>query len=202
MSPYGTWALMELDYAIYDGLEMILKVTKNTKNVYVNTLWCKWWWWVSLLLCPLSSVFFYFDISPHLSPLKWSWKESKWSMEVWSLCMSQMVLKAANSVVYTMVLKWVNSLCQSQMVLKEVTYGCWFSPRPWPVTVFYRVPMVMFQLTGLKVHVRVLGQCHGVGWKLVQTGVSSCLQVRSPLSWAPQMILWMEMMLGVSMMVI
>ena len=35
MSPYGTCALMELDYAIYDGLEMILKVTKN---VYVNTL--------------------------------------------------------------------------------------------------------------------------------------------------------------------
>ena len=41
MSPYGTWALMELDYAIYDGLEMILKVTKNAKNVYVNTLRCK-----------------------------------------------------------------------------------------------------------------------------------------------------------------
>ena len=32
MSPYGTWALMELDYAIYDGLEMILKVTKNAKK--------------------------------------------------------------------------------------------------------------------------------------------------------------------------
>ena len=29
------------NYAIYDGLEMILKVTKNAKNVYVNTLWCK-----------------------------------------------------------------------------------------------------------------------------------------------------------------
>ena len=41
MSPYGTWALMELDYAIYDGLEMILKVTKNARNVYVNTLQCK-----------------------------------------------------------------------------------------------------------------------------------------------------------------
>ena len=26
MSPCGTWALMELNYAIYDGLEMILKV--------------------------------------------------------------------------------------------------------------------------------------------------------------------------------
>ena len=36
MSPYGTWALMELNYAIYDGLEMILKVTKNAKNVYVR----------------------------------------------------------------------------------------------------------------------------------------------------------------------
>ena len=32
MSPYGTWALMELDYAIYDGLEMILKVTKNARK--------------------------------------------------------------------------------------------------------------------------------------------------------------------------
>ena len=31
MSPYGTWALMELNYAIYDGLEMILKVIKNAK---------------------------------------------------------------------------------------------------------------------------------------------------------------------------
>ena len=42
MSPYGTWALMELNYAIYDGLEMILKVTKNAKKkVYVNILWCK-----------------------------------------------------------------------------------------------------------------------------------------------------------------
>ena len=41
MSPYGTWALMELDYAIYDGLEIILKVTKNAKkNIYVNTLQC------------------------------------------------------------------------------------------------------------------------------------------------------------------
>ena len=30
---------MELNYAIYDGLEMILKVTKNAKKVYVNILW-------------------------------------------------------------------------------------------------------------------------------------------------------------------
>ena len=28
-----TWALIELDYAIYDGLEMILKVTKNAKHL-------------------------------------------------------------------------------------------------------------------------------------------------------------------------
>ena len=41
MSPYGTWALMELDYAIYDGLEIILKVTKSAKNIYVDTLQCK-----------------------------------------------------------------------------------------------------------------------------------------------------------------
>ena len=32
MSPYGAWALMELNYIIYDGLEMILKVTKNAKK--------------------------------------------------------------------------------------------------------------------------------------------------------------------------
>ena len=31
MHPYGTWALMELDYAIYDGHEMIFKVTKMLK---------------------------------------------------------------------------------------------------------------------------------------------------------------------------
>ena len=68
MSPYGTWALMELDYAIYDGLEMILKVNKNARNIYVSTLWCKWWWWMSLLFCPLSSIFFYFDVSPHFCP--------------------------------------------------------------------------------------------------------------------------------------
>ena len=42
MSPYGTWAVMELDYAIYDGLEMKLKVTQNARKVYVNTLWCEW----------------------------------------------------------------------------------------------------------------------------------------------------------------
>ena len=41
MSPYGTQALMEFNYAIYDGLEMILKVIKNAKKVYVNILWCK-----------------------------------------------------------------------------------------------------------------------------------------------------------------
>ena len=32
---------MELDYVIYDGLEMILKVTKNAKIVYVDILWCQ-----------------------------------------------------------------------------------------------------------------------------------------------------------------
>ena len=148
-------------------------------------------WVCHCVLCHLS--FFYFDVSPHLSPLKWSWKESKQSMEVWyPPCMSQMVLKAANSVIYTMVLKWVNSPCQSQMVLKEVTYGCWFSlgPWPWPVIVFCRVPMVMFQLTGLKVHVRVLGQCHRVGWKLVDRLGINCvrlgLKVPTSLNWGSQ----------------
>ena len=33
---------MELDYAIYEGLEIILKVTKNAKKKsYVDILWCK-----------------------------------------------------------------------------------------------------------------------------------------------------------------
>ena len=64
----GLGLLWSFNYAIYDGLEMILKVTKTAKNVYVNTLheddddgW--------VCHCPLSSVFFYFDVSPHLSPL-------------------------------------------------------------------------------------------------------------------------------------
>ena len=177
---------------------MILKVTKMLKNVYVDTLWCKWWWWMSLSLCPLSSVFFYFDISPHFSPPNGLERSQNGPWRFNPSYMSQMVLKAANSVHIHDGLERVNSPCQSQMVLKEVTYGCWFSlgPWPWPVAVFCRVLMVMFQLTGLKVHVRVLGQCHGIGWKLVQTGVSSYLQVRSPLNWAPWMLLWMGMMLG------
>ena len=37
----GLGLLWSFNYAINDGLEMILKVTKNAKNVYVNTLWCK-----------------------------------------------------------------------------------------------------------------------------------------------------------------
>ena len=135
---------MELDYAIYDGLEMILKVTKNAKNIYVDILQCKWWWWMSLLLCPLSSVFFYFDVSPHFSPSN-GLERSKNGPWRFNHCGSNvMVLKEVKMVhgglihcvclrwswkqpilfVYTMVLKWVNSLCQSQMVLKEVIYGC------------------------------------------------------------------------------
>ena len=35
----GLGLLWSFNYAIYDGLEMILKVTRNAKNVYVNTLW-------------------------------------------------------------------------------------------------------------------------------------------------------------------
>ena len=37
----GPKALMELNDAIYDGLEMILKVTTNAKNVHINILQCK-----------------------------------------------------------------------------------------------------------------------------------------------------------------
>ena len=126
MSPYGTWALIELNYAIYDGLEIILKVTKNAKKVYVDILKCKWWWWMSLSLCPLSSIFFYFEVSPHFFPpngfkrgqnspwrfnhcviwMWWSWKKS--IQRHYPPCMSQVVLKAANSVRIQVVLKWVN----------------------------------------------------------------------------------------------
>ena len=37
----GPKALMELNDAIYNGLEMILKVTKSAKNVHINILWWK-----------------------------------------------------------------------------------------------------------------------------------------------------------------
>ena len=37
----GPKVLMELNNAIYNGLEMRLKVTKNAKNVQINILWCK-----------------------------------------------------------------------------------------------------------------------------------------------------------------
>ena len=146
------------------------------------------------------------ESSQFCSYTQWSWNDP------WRLLSTVYVSDGLESSQFCLYTQWswnksnlmLNSPCQSQMVLKEVTYGWWLSlePWPWPLTVFCRVIMVTFQLTGLKVHVRVLGQHHGVRWKLVQTGVSSYLQVRSPLSWAPQMTLWMEMMLGVSMMVI
>ena len=37
----GPKALMELNDTIYDGLEMMLKVTKDAKNVQINILQCK-----------------------------------------------------------------------------------------------------------------------------------------------------------------
>ena len=37
----GPRALMELKYAIYDGLEMKLKVTKILLMSKINILWCK-----------------------------------------------------------------------------------------------------------------------------------------------------------------
>ena len=37
----GPMALMELNYVIYDGLEMKLKVTKMLHRVQINVLWCK-----------------------------------------------------------------------------------------------------------------------------------------------------------------
>ena len=37
----GPKALMELNDAIYDGLQLKLKVTRNAKDVQINILWCK-----------------------------------------------------------------------------------------------------------------------------------------------------------------
>ena len=45
-------------------------------------------------------------------------------------------------------------------------------PWPWPVTVVCRVPMVMFQLRGLKVHVRVLWS---MSWGQMKAGSDWCL---------------------------
>ena len=72
---------------------------------------------MSLSLCPLSSVFFYFDVSPHFSPPNglersqnspWRFNHCDSNVMVlkevktfhggyYPLCMSQMVLKGANS---------------------------------------------------------------------------------------------------------
>ena len=100
----GPKALMELNDAIYESLwdlrllwslmmpfmmilKVMLKVTKNAKNVQINILWCKWWWWMSLSLCSLSCVFFISHMDgPEInssvtfllffSSSKWSWKKS------------------------------------------------------------------------------------------------------------------------------
>ena len=61
----GLGLLWSFNYAIYDGLETILKVTETVKNVYVNTMV------KMMMMMSLSSVFFYFGVSLHLSP-KWS----------------------------------------------------------------------------------------------------------------------------------
>ena len=53
---------------------------------------------MSLSLCSLSSVFFCFDISPHFSPLNGLERSKMVHGGYYPLCMSQMVLKAANSV--------------------------------------------------------------------------------------------------------
>ena len=81
MSPYGTWALMELDYAIYDGLEMILKVTKNARNVYVNTMVQMMMMDESVVMSSVICLLLFWCKSTLFSS-KWSWKESKRSMEV------------------------------------------------------------------------------------------------------------------------
>ena len=157
---------------IYDGLEIILKVTKNAKNVYMNTLWWKWWWWMSLLLCPLSSVFFYFDVSPHLSPLNGlersemrPWKFKHWCMMVMKevkmlhggLLSTVYVsdgLESSQFCSYTHDASWNESIHHvgPKWSWKKSSYGWWFSlwPWPWPVTVVCRVPMVTFQPRGFE----------------------------------------------------
>ena len=133
----GLKALMELNDAIYNGLEMKLKVTRNARYVQINILQCKWWWWMNLSLCFLSCVF----SSSHgwswnksgchfllfHSSSKWSWKKSEMVHGGWTtkwfkcdglersqfkdiihcICL-RWSWKQPILFVYTMVLKWVN----------------------------------------------------------------------------------------------
>ena len=95
----GLGLLWSFNYAIYDGLEMILKVTKNAKNVYCEHSMVKMMMMdESVIVSSVICLLFIWRKSTFFSS-KWSWKEVKWSMEVYyPPCMSQMVLKAANSV--------------------------------------------------------------------------------------------------------
>ena len=54
-----TWLLRSLECAIYDGLEMKLKVTKlSIWDEYVPSM-VQWWWWMICpsILCPVLSLF-------------------------------------------------------------------------------------------------------------------------------------------------
>ena len=175
---------------------MVLKWTFRVTMVHKTFMYTKrWWWWWGMrlsrcLLChlsSLSSVFFGVKKFMILSLLM-----------VLKIVHGDLCRKLSMEVYVTH-----DGLEMSQMVLKWLTYVWWFSFGPWlwPVAVVCRGPKVTFQLGGLKGRVKVLGQRHGVWWRLVQTGVSSCPWVRSPLSWAQLMTLWMEVMLVVKMMV-
>ena len=105
-------ALRELKYAIYDGLEMKLKVTKMIVcDIYIPSMvW--WWWWMicPVILCPVSSL-----ISD-----AGSWKESKKSLKLYCHVLCLLFL-------FQMVLKWVHSLnvmCDSQGPWNESKIHC------------------------------------------------------------------------------
>ena len=105
-------ALRELKCAIYDGLEMKLKVTRMIvwDNYIPSTVW--WWWWTicQVVLCPLSS----------LISNAGSWKESKKSLKLYCCVFYLLFL-------FRMVLKWVHSLnvmYESQGSWKESEIHC------------------------------------------------------------------------------
>ena len=109
MSPYGTWALVELDYAIYDGLEMILKVTKNaTKSLCRHSMVQMMMMGESVIVSSVVCLLLFWCKSTLFSS-GWSWKKSKMVhgglttvIRMWWSWKQPILF------VYTMVLKWVN----------------------------------------------------------------------------------------------
>ena len=106
-------ALKELKYAIYDGLEMRLKVTRMSIWNKVFPLWCIWWCKMNCpcVMCPVSSWFL--TDGPERSPnvtftallcillfftsSEWSWKKS---ISQNMMINPEMVLKGVQNTLY------------------------------------------------------------------------------------------------------